>query len=1138
MLNEEARRKEQGISFESEALVTERRGRSKSRRPQNREKSRDKLKGKFKSKIECYHCGKHGHIKRECRQLKRELAKENTNEKTEDTTATTSSGDDMFIVCGDNYVNITSQDAYWVIDSGASFHVTSRRDFFTSYTDGDYGQVRMGNDHVSKIVGMGEICLETSTNCQLVLKDVRHVPDMRLNLISTGVLDNEGYKNEFYGGKWKLSKGSLVFARGKKESTLYLTQAKIRGKDVNTLSNNSSIELWHKRLGHMSEKGLQTLARREVLTGVKGTSLKSCVDCLAGKQHRVSFQKNSTHRKPNVLDIVHSDVCGPMPTKSHGGARFFVTFIDDHSRKVWAYALKTKDQVLDMFKEFHVTVERETGKTLKCIRSDNGGEFRGPFSQYCRSHGIRHERTVPKTPQHNGVAERMNRTIIERIRCMLSHAKLPKTFWGEALQTAVHLINMSPSVPLNGEVPNKHWSGKNVSYGYLKVFGCKAFVHIPRDERSKLDSKAKECIFLGYGNEEFGYRLWDPVDKKIIRSRDVVFFEDQTIEDINKHKKEPINEYPVNLDPIPQQATNDDGEIQDNNNGAEHEVQVPPEPTVEPQLRRSTREHRPSTRYTPHEYVVLTDGGEPECYEEAMEHDHKKEWLKAMQEEIKSLHENHTYDLVALPKGRRALKNKWVYRLKTEENKSQPRYKARLVVKGFGQKKGIDFEEIFSPVVKMSSIRVVLGLAASLNLEIEQLDVKTAFLHGDLEEEIYMEQPEGFEDNGNEGLVCRLKKSLYGLKQAPRQWYKKFDSSMIEQGYQRTTSDHCVFMKKFSDEDFIILLLYVDDMLIVGHDTSKINNLKKELSKSFAMKDLGSAKQILGMNISRDRKNNKIWLSQERYIEKVLKRFNMSQVKSASTPLANHFKLSSKQSPTTEKEKEEMSKVPYASAVGSLMYAMVCTRPDITHAVGVVSRFLANPGKEHWNAVKWILKYLKGTTKMSLCFGNEKPMLVGYTDADMAGDINSRKSTSGYLITFAGGAVSWQSRLQKCVALSTTEAEFIAATEACKEMLWMKRFLQELGQEQEKYVLHCDSQSAIHLCKNSSFHSRSKHIDVRYHWIREVLENRQLWLEKIHTDDNGSDMMTKTLPKHKHESCRSSAGMMDPLHPSREGEIC
>ena len=372
-----------------------------------------------------------------------------------------------------------------------------------------------------------------------------------------------------------------------------------------------------------------------------------------------------------------------------------------------------------------------------------------------------------------------------------------------------------------------------------------------------------------------------------------------------------------------------------------------------------------------------------------------------------SLHENHTYELVKLPKGKRALKNKWVYRLKTQEHSSQPKYKARLVVKGFSQKKGIDFEEIFSPVVKMSSIRVVLGIAASLNLEIEQLDVKTAFLHGDLEEEIYMEQPEGFKESGKENLVCRLKKSLYGLKQAPRQWYKKFDSFMTDHGYHRTTSDHCVYVKNFSDGDFVILLLYVDDMLIVGRDTIKIDRLKKELSKSFAMKDLGPARQILGMKISRDRQNGKLWLSQEKYIEKVLNRFNMSKAKEVSTPLAGHFKLNIKQCPTSEKDKEDMKKVPYASAVGSLMYAMVCTRPDIAHAVGVVSRYLSNPGKEHWNAVKWILRYLKGTSRLCLCFDNGKTMLDGYTDADMAGDLDNRKSTFGYLMIFAGGAVSW-----------------------------------------------------------------------------------------------------------------------------------
>ncbi|KAL9266853.1 Retrovirus-related Pol polyprotein from transposon TNT 1-94-like protein, partial [Drosera capensis] len=268
-----------------------------------------------------------------------------------------------------------------------------------------------------------------------------------------------------------------------------------------------------------------------------------------------------------------------------------------------------------------------------------------------------------------------------------------------------------------------------------------------------------------------------------------------------------------------------------------------------------------------------------------------------------------------------------------------------------------------------------------------------------------MVQPEGFEVKGKEHKVCKLRKSLYGLKQAPRQWYKKFDSFMTSHGYQRFKADPCVYFKRFSNEKFLILLLYVDDMLVTGQDAQMIAMLKKELSEAFDMKDMGQARQILGMQITRDRKAKRLWLSQEKYVERVLKRFNMNGAKVVSCPLPSHLKLSKKICPSTEKEKDEMSSVPYSSAVGSLMYAMVCTRPDIAHAVGVVSRFLSNPGKQHWEAVKWILRYLKGTSKLCLSFGKGERVLEGYTDADMAGDLDHRKSTSG-------GAVSWQSKLQ------------------------------------------------------------------------------------------------------------------------------
>eukprot|EP00253_Pinus_taeda_P022748 PITA_22748 len=336
-----------------------------------------------------------------------------------------------------------------------------------------------------------------------------------------------------------------------------------------------------------------------------------------------------------------------------------------------------------------------------------------------------------------------------------------------------------------------------------------------------------------------------------------------------------------------------------------------------------------------------------------------------MEEEMDSLMHNKTWDLVRLPAGKTTLKNKWVYRLKQEDGIKQ-RYKARLVVKGFAQKKGIDFDEIFSPVVKMTSIRTILSLVAVEDLHLEQLDLKTTFLHGDLEEEIYMQQPQVYEVKGKEKLVCRLKKSLNNMQE--------------------------------------------------------IHVLKRKLANSFAMKDLGAAKQILGMRITKDRKNRKLTLSQNEYIQKVLKRFNMHNVKPISTPFSSHFKLSKEMCPKTQEDVDYMSKVPYASVVGSLMYAMVFTRPNIAHAVGVVSRYMNNPEKEHWMAVKWILRYLKGTIDQALCFGGSNISLQGYVDANMAGDRDNRRSTTRYVFTVGGTAVSWVSKIQSVVALSKTEA--------------------------------------------------------------------------------------------------------------------
>jgi hypothetical protein len=348
---------------------------------------------------------------------------------------------------------------------------------------------------------------------------------------------------------------------------------------------------------------------------------------------------------------------------------------------------------------------------------------------------------------------------------------------------------------------------------------------------------------------------------------------------------------------------------------------------------------------------------------------------------------------------------------------------------------------------------------------------------------------------------------------------------MQKNGYYKCNADHCCYFKRF-ESSYIILLLYVDDMLVASSDMDEIKKLKKQLSSKFDMKDLGAAKQILGMRIHRDKQRGILQLSQAEYIGRILKRFNMSDAKAVSTPLSSHFRLSKDQSPKTKEEEGFMAKVPYASAIGSLMYAMVCTRPDIAHAVGAVSRFMTNPGKQHWEAVKWILRYLRGTTDKCLCFRKGKLRLQGFAYVDFAGEVDHRRSTTGYVFTLGTIAVSWVSQIQKIVALSTTKAEYVAVTEASKEMIWLQSLLAELGFRQAKNVLHSDSQSAIHLAKNSTFHSRTKHIGLRYHFVRSLLDDEVLTLEKIQGSKNPADMLTKVVTIEKLELCSASVGLL------------
>ena len=533
--------------------------------------------------------------------------------------------------------------------------------------------------------------------------------------------------------------------------------------------------------------------------------------------------------------------------------------------------------------------------------------------------------------------------------------------------------------------------------------------------------------------------------------------------------------------------------------------------------------------------LVMRD---PSTVEEAMTQTDKAQWQTAMKDELDSLHKNETWQLVPLPRGRKTIKNKWVLKRKWNPDGSLNKHKARLVAKGYSQREGVDYHETFAPVVRYDSIRSILAVAAYKDMEIAQFDVKTAFLHGELKEEIFMDQPEGFEDGSDR--VCFLKKGLYGLKQSPRAWNQKFDNFLKTHGLKRSEADHCVYTSDTVANGRVILALYVDDGLLCCTSIATKEKILQELSSTFEI-TVGDPNYYVGLEIRRDRENKRIKINQNRYIKTILERFGMTDSKAVRSPGDPSNKVSKEMEPTTLVEKEQMEKVPYREAVGCLMFLMKGTRPDISYEVTRMAQFNENPGQSHWMAVKRIMRYLKGSMHLSLVFGppatnsgsvddlqNENLSLLAFCDSDWAGNIDNRRSTSGGIFLINNGPVVWTTREQKTVAHSSTEAEYMALSDATKEIKWLRQLLQDLGwQQNSATLLKSDNQGAIHLSKNPEYHKRTKHIDYRYHYIQQEQENGSIKIEYVATDKQPADMLTKSLSGPALERCKLQCNLCD-----------
>jgi len=626
--------------------------------------------------------------------------------------------------------------------------------------------------------------------------------------------------------------------------------------------------------------------------------------------------------------------------------------------------------VAQHLRTFIACVELETGQKLKVLCSDGGGEYTaGEVQSFLKEKGIKHELTTADTPQHNGVAERMNHMLVERVCMMLIKAELPDAYWWDALWYATLLHNVSLTHSLSNSTPKESWSGNKPNVSRLCVFGCRAFVHIPDKLRGKLLAKSLVCTFIGYAQQHKAYHLVHQPSKRFIDSRDVIFNKGGTsmsykhvILDANDTAAPLVTTTPtLSSTPVP----TPDPSISTPSPSASTSVpststSVPIITNVQPTpvaLRPKRNTHPPVRDDDPHysvssynrpssteqANVVLTDKtDDPRTYKEAMVRSDAAEWDAACKDEIRNFQQMGVYNVVPQPKGRKVVGSKWVLRIKCGPDGQVQKYKARIVAQGFTQVKGLNYDQTFAPVVKLSTFRAILAIAVQQNLTIHQMDVKAAYLNGKLKEEIHMEAPPGLEIP--EGMVLRLNRAVYGTKQGGRVWYEDVCSTMAEMGYTRIEADHAVFIQRRGDV-LSIIALYVDDFKLIGPPNSDdVRKDKETLKRKYQMTDLGEISWILGIHVMWDRKEGWITLLQQKYLEEVLERFDKANVHPISTPsLPNHHLV---RLPLPEADVKHFQR-----ALSALMYLMLGTCPDIAYTVAALGRHAANPGTKHQHAL-------------------------------------------------------------------------------------------------------------------------------------------------------------------------------------------
>ena len=810
-----------------------------------------------------------------------------------------------------------------------------------------------------------------------------------------------------------------------------------------------------KRRGRRTEANAATqikendLEKHRKLCHFTTDGAQDCEDCARGKITRLISKRHEEEETTEPLGLIHTDTL-ELPVRSNGKKKYVLSFIDHATRYTKLRFLSKKSDGADAMIEMVKEAEKEQGKEVKIIRCDGGSEYiTTKLINYLRDRGIKLQETHRDAPYENGMAERYNRTLLEATRTNLIQSNMPERFWAESMDTVNYVKNRIKHTT-TGKIPYELYYGTVPMTSHLQPWGSPAIVH--DQKATKLQPKGKRLIFVGYneGNTK-GYRFCNPHNNEITLSKDARFLQ------------LPSKKY----------------------------LYVPADAHIE---------------YA----IIAKDYGAPENYQEAIQCPDAKKWIEAMQEEYNSLMNKQCWILVKRPSEVKVLRGRWAYALKRNELGIISRHKARHAINGYFQKKGVDYEESFSPVARIETIRIVIALACAKGYTIHQLDIKLAYINGDMDTLVYMEQPAGFH-NGDNDQVCLLLKSLYGLKQAGRCWNQKFVQFMTDCGFQQSKVDPCLFIK-----DDVLVTVYVDDILVAG-TPGAVKQFKDQVAETFEAEDMGIIHHLLGIKI--DDGEDEISLSQEAYIECVLQKFEMQDAKPVPYPKGKE----------TSQDGEELDisgQGEYRAIVGCLIFIAGSTRPDITYATQQLSQFNGKANLQHLKQAKRVLRYLKNTKSCKLTYKRNSGMQMQYyADASYATEPES-KSISGAIFQVGGNTVSWYTRKQSVIAQSTVESEYISLCTATKQAYWIAQMLSEItGKIQLPITAFQDNQGTIRLASNPIISRRSKHIEVKFHYVRDKVNAGFITIDYCPTNDMIADGLTKAIIGPKFEELRSSMGV-------------